>query len=66
MQLLPRGFQGDDYRATDGTVFCALEGTGQVRAGDQTWDVAERDVFVIPSWQWHGFIVRGAHMPDGE
>ena len=28
MQLLPRGFRGREYRATDATVFAAVEGRG--------------------------------------
>jgi gentisate 1,2-dioxygenase len=55
MQLLPRGFRGDEYRATDGTVCCVLEGRGKVQVGEQTWGIGKHDVFVIPSWNWHAF-----------
>jgi gentisate 1,2-dioxygenase len=55
MQLLPRGFCGDDYRATDGAVFCVIDGRGRVHVGDHVWEVGRHDVFVIPSWNWHAF-----------
>lgn len=53
MRLLPRGFQGRDYRATDGLVYCAIEGAGRAIIEDQTIEFAERDVFVVPGWHRH-------------
>ncbi len=50
LQLLPKGFHGESYRATDATVFSVVEGTGRSRVGDQTFDWGPRDVFVAPSW----------------
>ena len=50
IQLLPRGFRGQNYRSTDGTVFCAVEGSGQSRIGDQIFEWKPSDVFVVPSW----------------
>ena len=50
LQLLPRGFNGASYRSTDATVFCAVEGRGQSRVGDQTVEWETHDVFVAPSW----------------
>jgi len=50
LQLLPKGFRGQPYRATDATVFSAVEGTGRSHVGDQTFDWGPRDVFVAPSW----------------
>jgi gentisate 1,2-dioxygenase len=52
MQLLPKGFRGAAYRATDSTVFAAVEGRGRTRVGDVTLDWQPRDVFVVPSWMW--------------
>ena len=52
MQLLPKGFRGGTYRATDSTVFAAVEGRGRTRIGDVTLDWQPRDVFVVPSWTW--------------
>ncbi|MFX5268146.1 gentisate 1,2-dioxygenase, partial [Acinetobacter baumannii] len=34
IQLLPKGFKTARYRATDGTVFCPIEGRGRSRIGD--------------------------------
>ncbi|HYD56392.1 MAG TPA: gentisate 1,2-dioxygenase [Burkholderiales bacterium] len=51
IQLLPKGFRSAPYRATDGTVFCVVEGTGRARVGGETFAFEPRDVFVVPSWQ---------------
>ena len=50
MQLLPAGFNGEDSRATDGTVFCVVEGRGKSIVGDQEISWEPHDVFVVPSW----------------
>ena len=50
LQLLPKGFQGSPYRATDATIYAAVEGSGQTRIGDQTLTWGPWDVFVAPSW----------------
>ena len=55
MQLLPKGFRGKSLRSTDGAVYSVVEGHGQVRAGDQVWNVGPQDVFVVPSWVHHDF-----------
>jgi gentisate 1,2-dioxygenase len=52
MQLLPRGFESARYRATDGTVFCVVEGHGRTKVGDAEFEWAPHDVFVAPSWHW--------------
>jgi gentisate 1,2-dioxygenase len=51
MQLLPKGFAAAPYRATDATVFSPVEGKGTIRIGEQRFDFAPRDVFIVPSWQ---------------
>ena len=53
MQFLPTGFTTANYRATDGTVFSVVEGTGETVIGDTTLRWKPRDVFVVPSWHWH-------------
>jgi gentisate 1,2-dioxygenase len=53
IQLLPKGFAGRRYRATDGTVFVCVEGQGETRVGDIVLDWGPRDIFVIPSWAVH-------------
>jgi gentisate 1,2-dioxygenase len=50
IQMLPAGFEGVPYRATDGTVYCVVEGTGRSVVGGQTFGWAPHDVFVVPSW----------------
>ncbi|MFM1814765.1 MAG: hypothetical protein RLZ98_1460 [Pseudomonadota bacterium] len=55
MQLLPKGFVGKDYRSTDGTVFCIVEGNGRFVAAGETFEVAEHDVAVAPSWTSYHF-----------
>lgn len=50
LQLLPAGFDGAPYRSTDGAVFCAVEGQGTSRVGDDTLFWKQHDVFVVPSW----------------
>lgn len=50
IQLLPKGFAGQSYRATDATVYCVVEGHGTSRVGDQTFAWGPRDIFVSPSW----------------
>jgi gentisate 1,2-dioxygenase len=50
MQLLPKGFEGRTYRATDATVFCVVEGRGTSRVGDSELAWGPHDLFVAPSW----------------
>jgi len=50
LQLLPKGFETKSYRSTDATVFCAAEGRGTSRVGDESFTWGPRDVFVVPSW----------------
>jgi len=50
VQLLPAGFAGQAHRATDGTVYCAVEGRGSSRVGERIFDWEAHDVFVVPSW----------------
>ena len=50
MQLLPAGFAGTRYRATDGTVFAVIEGRGSIELGEERFAFGPRDIFVVPSW----------------
>ena len=50
IQLLPKAFDGRPYRATDGTVYCVVEGCGRTRVGDSVFEWEPKDVFVAPSW----------------
>jgi gentisate 1,2-dioxygenase len=53
MQWLPKGFAGSNYRSTDGTVFCVVEGHGSMNIGDTGFKFAPHDVFVAPSWEFY-------------
>jgi len=50
-QRLPAGFTTRPYRCTDGTVHVCLEGSGEAEINGRGFGFAERDVFVVPSWQ---------------
>jgi len=50
VRLIPKGFSTQPRRATDGTVFVVVEGEGTARIGGQSCALAERDLFVVPSW----------------
>jgi gentisate 1,2-dioxygenase len=51
LSLLPKGFKGQPYRSTDGTIFACLEGKGQTTIDGEVFAWGPRDVFVIPSWK---------------
>jgi gentisate 1,2-dioxygenase len=51
--LLPAGFTGERYRATDGTIFVCVEGEGATQIGDKEFAWSPGDVFVAPSWQYY-------------
>jgi len=53
IQLLPKGFASQPYRSTDGTVFVAVEGSGETRIGDTVFAWEPHDIFVVPSWMIH-------------
>ena len=50
VQLLPAQFHSRPYRATDGRVFCCLEGSGRIETDTWCFEFGARDVFVVPSW----------------
>ena len=50
IQWLPAAFSGAEYRATDGTVFCAVEGRGKISFGAEVFAFEPGDVFVAPPW----------------
>jgi gentisate 1,2-dioxygenase len=50
IQFLPKGFRGEQVRATDGTIYCVVEGSGRSIVGDQTFEWSPKDIFVAPSW----------------
>ena len=50
IRLLPAGFATQSYRSSDSVVFIAVEGSGQIRVGEQRFDLAPHDVVVVPGW----------------
>lgn len=50
LALLPAGFKGESYRATDGTIFVCVEGEGETRIGEKVFSWSVGDVFVAPPW----------------
>jgi gentisate 1,2-dioxygenase len=50
IRLLPAGFATRPYRSSEGAVFVVVEGRGQVEAAGQRFELAPRDVFVVPGW----------------
>jgi gentisate 1,2-dioxygenase len=50
LQLLGAGFETAPYRSTDGTVFVVVEGKGRSQIGGASFEWAESDVLVAPSW----------------
>jgi gentisate 1,2-dioxygenase len=51
LALLPKGFKGETYRATDGTIFVCTEGGGTTKVEDQVLEWGPNDVFVVPPWK---------------
>jgi gentisate 1,2-dioxygenase len=51
LALLPKGFKGEPYRSTDGTVFVCAEGQGATKVGDKVLEWGQNDVFVVPPWK---------------
>ena len=49
--MLPKGFKGEKYRATDGTIFVCVEGQGTTTVGDTVLEWGPNDVFVVPPWK---------------
>jgi gentisate 1,2-dioxygenase len=55
LQRLPQGFDGRRSRATDGAIYCVVEGRGTVWFDDAHHAFEPHDCFVIPPWQAHRF-----------
>ncbi len=51
LALLPKGFAGKPYRATDATVFACKEGRGTTVVDGKELKWTPNDVFVIPAWK---------------
>ena len=55
LQLLPKGFSTESYRATDAAVYSVVEGAGTVRVGGVELVWGKRDTFAVPAWMPHVF-----------
>jgi gentisate 1,2-dioxygenase len=51
LAMLPKGFNGEPYRATDGTIFACAEGQGTTNVDGKVLEWGPQDVFVVPSWK---------------
>jgi len=60
LALFPKGFEGEPYRATDGTILVCTEGGGTTRVEDEVLEWGVNDVFVVPPWK------RYSHHPAKE
>jgi gentisate 1,2-dioxygenase len=50
IQLVPKGWQSQPYRCTDGTIYSVVEGEGNVKIAGEGFAFEPRDTFVVPSW----------------
>src|SRR5919108_3784753 len=51
LALFPKGFKGEPYRATDGTIFVCAEGKGTTTVDGKVLEWGPNDVFVVPPWK---------------
>jgi gentisate 1,2-dioxygenase len=51
LALLPKGFKGTPYRATDSTIFACAEGEGSTTVDGKVLEWGAQDIFVVPSWK---------------
>jgi gentisate 1,2-dioxygenase len=51
LAMLPEGFNGEPYRATDGTIFACAEGQGTTNVDGKVLEWGRNDVFVVPPWK---------------
>ena len=51
LAMLPRGFRGEPYRSTDGTIFVCVEGEGSTTVDGKVLQWGPNDVFVVPPWR---------------
>ncbi|HET9717217.1 MAG TPA: gentisate 1,2-dioxygenase [Pseudolabrys sp.] len=51
LALFPKGFKGESYRSTDGTIFAVAEGQGTTMIDGKPIEWGVNDVFVVPPWK---------------
>jgi gentisate 1,2-dioxygenase len=59
LSLLPKGFKGEPYRSTDGTIFAVAEGKGTTIIDGKPFEWGVNDVFVAPPWKRYQHQVTG-------
>jgi gentisate 1,2-dioxygenase len=59
LALLPKGFKGEPYRSTDGTIFAVAEGKGTTTIDGKPFEWSVNDVFVVPPWKEYRHTVGG-------
>jgi len=52
-RLLPAGFTSAPYRSSDSAVFAVVEGRGAIEVAGARFDLAPRDIAVVPGWLRH-------------
>jgi gentisate 1,2-dioxygenase len=50
LRLLPAGFRSAPYRSSDSMVLVAVEGRGAIDIAGARFDLAPRDIVVVPGW----------------
>jgi len=68
IQMLRPGEETKSHRHTSNTIYHVVRGAGMARVGKTIGEEAiiewqERDCFIIPSWQWHGFYNASSSAP---
>jgi gentisate 1,2-dioxygenase len=51
LAMFSKGFKGEPYRSTDGTIFVCVEGQGTTTVDGNTLEWGPNDVFVVPPWK---------------
>ena len=59
LAMLPKGFRGETYRSTDGTIFAVAEGHGTTTIDGKPFEWGVNDVFVVPPWKRYSHAVTG-------
>jgi gentisate 1,2-dioxygenase len=51
LAMLPKGFNGEPYRSTDGVILVCAEGEGSTTVDGKVLEWGPNDVFVVPPWK---------------
>ena len=53
MQMLTKGFSGQEYQTTAAWVYHCVEGSGRTIVNGKAIDWKAKDTFVVPAWYKH-------------